>query len=135
MSQSSWDTESKLSSLVSRLSGGRISIGVRTNRYSNDCMNHNLFFLIGPLNASRGVNASIPVHLPPRLAKRGKKLCASKLNLFVPERVSTAVTPLVNLPYSAAYGFVNTCADSTASIGRLIANAPVTGSVTLALLT
>ena len=66
-------------------------------------MNHNLFFLIGPLNASRGVNASTPVHLPPRLAKRGKKLCASKLNLFVPDRVWTAVTPpVIEAPEGAA---------------------------------
>src|SRR6185369_3396172 len=101
-SQSTCVSESTLSRPVSRLSGGRLYTGVRTNRYWNDCMNHNLFLSIGPLNVSRGVNASIPVHLPPRRRNLGKKLCVSTLNLSVPERVATAVTPPVKLPYSAA---------------------------------
>src|ERR1044071_334270 len=66
MSQSICEPEAKLSSPVSRLSGGRLSTGVRTKRYSNDCMNFSLSLRIGPLRVTRGVNARIPTHEPTR---------------------------------------------------------------------
>ena len=98
-------------------------------------MNHNLFFLIGPPNASRGVNASIsgPLAAAPSQARKealdfeGELICAG--TRFDSRDAAGELAILSRV------GFVSTCADSTASIGRLIANAPVTGSVTFALLT
>ena len=41
----------------------------------------------------------------------------------------------MNLPYCGSKGFETTCTEETTSIGRLIAELPEAGSVTLALLT
>src|SRR5262245_37845277 len=108
MSQSSCETESKLSRPVSRLRGGRRSTDVRTKRYSNDCRNFSLSLIIGQLKVTRGVKAAIPTKEPPRRRTLGKKLCALTLNFSEPAFVCTAVTPPVNCPYSGAYGLVNT---------------------------
>src|SRR6266513_6143050 len=85
MSQSICDNESKLSRPVSRLSGGKFSTGVRTNRYSNDCMNFSLSLIRGPLKVTRGVNAAMPTNEPARRRNLGKTLWASTLNLSDPD--------------------------------------------------